>query len=28
VDEETLDTALDYRAMAEPHRDESKLPNS
>jgi len=28
VDEETLDTALDYRAMAEPHRDGSKLPNS
>jgi fumarate hydratase class II len=24
VDEETLDTALDYRAMAEPHRDVSK----
>jgi fumarate hydratase class II len=28
VDEETLDTALDYRAMAEPHRDASKLSNS
>ena len=28
VDEETLDTALDYRAMAEPHREGSKLPNS
>jgi fumarate hydratase class II len=28
VDEETLDTALDYRAMAEPHRDQSKVPNS
>jgi fumarate hydratase class II len=26
VDEETLDTALDYRAMAEPHGE--KLPNS
>jgi fumarate hydratase class II len=26
VEEETLDTALDYRAMAEPHRD--RLPNS
>jgi fumarate hydratase, class II len=24
VDEETLETALDYRAMAEPHRDVSK----
>jgi len=28
VDDETLDTALDYRAMAEPHREGSKLPNS
>jgi fumarate hydratase, class II len=28
VDEETLDTALDYRAMAEPHRDQPKVPNS
>ena len=27
VDEETLDKALDYRAMAEPHRDASKLSN-
>src|SRR6187551_3304711 len=28
VDDETLDAALDYRAMAEPHREGSKLPNS
>jgi fumarate hydratase class II len=28
VDEETIDTALDYRAMAEPHRDQPKVPNS